>query len=693
MYFEQIRKNARKNRKDNGLFFSSLIIAIVSFYALLSVEKHDIVRFLWSMERDALNKVLNLIPAVYVVSLFFVFFLVYFAYKYQLENRKREFGLYLMLGMRRRRLFLILFTEMLWNSLLSLLVGLPIALLLTEMTSLLTARIVGIDFLGHQLTFSLDALIATIAGYLLVQIISMLILIRGLSRKELSDLLHADSTEKQSSVSHKNGIVFLVIGILLLIVAYALGISLSVSLSLPMMLVILLLGAVGTFFFYRGIGTFMSARIRKKSDRKSGLYTFTGRQIQENVISQYKALAIANLLILMSLSCLSLGIGLTAGRGETSRIVDVTVSGEKEAIESFFSNEDTKSMVKTNYPMYISMLRAYSYADESSDEKIHTLSWQGMIDVMERLPASEARDNEIRNFSMEDSPYLIALSGYNDLLRSIGREPLVLKENQVSLYQNSIFDYYASGAGHDALEIGASVEIDGKIYEILPEISSHNLVADSMITLYNALIVPDALYNELREDQGEPYCWNIILDDTLVKEKGLTQALTLFQKHMDGTGLTLDSESYLTGIGRNLIYLVAGSYLTIYLGVLFLIIANTVIGLKYLIQQRSNMRRYLSLLLLGARTEDICRSAGKQIRTFFGVVIVLSSVSSVFAIVSMYISFVRIPANASLDKILLFTVSSFLLFLVVESIYILAVQQIGKRELRELSIEGRREEA
>jgi putative ABC transport system permease protein len=691
MYFEQIRMNARKNRKDNGLFFGSLIIAIVSFYSLLSIEQHDIIRFLWSMERDALNKVLSLIPVVYVVSLFFVFFLVYFAYKYQLDNRKREFGLYLMHGMRSRRLFLILFAEMLWNSLLSLLLGLPVALLLTEMTSLLTARIVGIDFLGHQLTFSLDALLATIAGYLLVQVISMLILIRGLSKKELSDLLHADSAEKQSSISQKNGIVFLVIGIVLLLVSYALGISLSITLSLLMVLVILILGVVGTFFFYRGIGAFMSARIRKKSDEKSGLYTFTGRQIQESVISQYKALAIANLLILMSISCLSLGIGLTAGRVDTSRTADVTVSGEKEAIESFFSNEDTKSMVKTFYPMYISMLRANSYADGSPDENTHTISWQGMIDALECLPASEKRDNEIRNFSMEDSPYLIALSGYNDLLRSIGREALDLKENQVSLYQNTIFDVYDSGVGHDALKIGASVEIDGKIYELLPEISAHNLVADSKITLYYALVVPDALYYELCEDQGEPYCWNIILDDTLVKEKGLTQALTLFQKHVDGTGLTLESESYLTGIGRNLVYLVAGSYLTIYLGVLFLIIANTVIGLKYLIQQRSNKRRYLSLLLLGARTEDICQSAGKQIRTFFGVVIVLSSVSSIFAIVSMYISLVRLPANAVLYRVFLLTASSFLLFLVVESIYIFAVQRIGKRELRELSIEGRRE--
>ena len=105
MFFRQIRRSAAKNRKNNSLFFGSLAAAIVAFYTLLSLESQDVLRFLKTLESDAIERLLLLIPVVYAVSLFFVFFLVYFAYRYQMDGRRKEFGLYLMLGMGRSRLF------------------------------------------------------------------------------------------------------------------------------------------------------------------------------------------------------------------------------------------------------------------------------------------------------------------------------------------------------------------------------------------------------------------------------------------------------------------------------------------------------------------------------------------------------------------------------------------------------------
>lgn len=150
MFFKQIRRNAASNRKNNGLFFGSLIIAIIAFYTLLSVGEQDVMRFLKTMEGNAIQKLMILIPVVYAVSLFFVFFLIYFAYYYQLNSRKKEFGLYLMLGMKRSRLFVMLMGETLLNSILSVLIGLPVALFLTEGISLTTAKLIGLDVINHK---------------------------------------------------------------------------------------------------------------------------------------------------------------------------------------------------------------------------------------------------------------------------------------------------------------------------------------------------------------------------------------------------------------------------------------------------------------------------------------------------------------------------------------------------------------
>ena len=46
MFFSQMKRNAAKNRKNNGLFFGSLVIAVVAFYTLLSMDKQDVMRFL-----------------------------------------------------------------------------------------------------------------------------------------------------------------------------------------------------------------------------------------------------------------------------------------------------------------------------------------------------------------------------------------------------------------------------------------------------------------------------------------------------------------------------------------------------------------------------------------------------------------------------------------------------------------------
>ena len=53
MFFSQIRRNAARNRKSNGLFFASLVIAVIAFYTLLSLGEQDVMRFLKTIESEA----------------------------------------------------------------------------------------------------------------------------------------------------------------------------------------------------------------------------------------------------------------------------------------------------------------------------------------------------------------------------------------------------------------------------------------------------------------------------------------------------------------------------------------------------------------------------------------------------------------------------------------------------------------
>ena len=97
MFSNLVFRNSRRSRKENGLFFSSLVISIVAFYMILSISTQDVMIFLQKMESDAVNRLLLLIPVFYGMTLGILFFLIYFACKYQFERRRHEFGVYLML--------------------------------------------------------------------------------------------------------------------------------------------------------------------------------------------------------------------------------------------------------------------------------------------------------------------------------------------------------------------------------------------------------------------------------------------------------------------------------------------------------------------------------------------------------------------------------------------------------------------
>ena len=93
MFSKLVSRGSRRNRRENGLFFSSLLVSITAFYIILSLSRQDVMRFLREMESDAVNQLMALIPVFYGFTLILLFFLVYYASKFQLERRRHIFRL------------------------------------------------------------------------------------------------------------------------------------------------------------------------------------------------------------------------------------------------------------------------------------------------------------------------------------------------------------------------------------------------------------------------------------------------------------------------------------------------------------------------------------------------------------------------------------------------------------------------
>lgn len=685
MFFKQVRRNAAKNRKGNGLFFGSLVTAIIAFYTLLSLGELDVMHFLSTIESDAVQKLMALLPLVYAISLFFVFFLVYFACRYQIDSRRRELGMYLMLGMRRRRLFLLLFCETLWSSMVSLLIGLPATLFITEGISLATARIVGLGILGHRFSFSPGAVCWTMCGFVLVQLLSMFILCIGIAKREPAEFFQDGDVKKQAVASGFRSTLCFAAGLGFLLYAYGLGMFRLHSLHITVVLSVFVFGILGTFLLYRGLGGMFGLWIRAKNKHAAGLQIFTARQVQENVLSQYRSLAVSSLLLLMALACISYGISMGFGRSSDSRSVDLSLFGTEEQVDAVLEQDGVRKMVQDSFPMYLSMVKDKYFRGGDREVDI-----SGLTDALAALESSGVHtfdeadliENIIENLHIE---YVIAQSSYNDMLRSMGKEELQISEGQAALYTSVANDGDFGRIWQEVLEKNVSIGINGEAYELLPQLCMDNVVADRAITLYLALIVPDDMYRKLASEP-EAYCRNIRLSDRIVEDVGLMRAIQDMEGLIDQTNdlAGIEYDSYLGGIGRNLFYTVAASYLTIYLGVLFWLIANTVIGVKYLIGQRETKHRYETLSMLGAHTSSMCDSVNRQIWLYFLLVLVTAIVSSAAAIYSMFTSFTKLPIGVPVGKVALLAALGLVIFAGLEVFYIGIVRRMADREIRML---------
>ena len=695
MFSNLILRNSKRNRKENGLFFGSLVISIVAFYIILSLSKQDVMIFLAKMESDAVNQLLLMIPVFYGMTLGILFFLIYFACKYQMERRRKEFGVYLMMGMRRSKLFIMLLAEDLLSSILALVIGLPIAVLLSELISLVTAKLVGMGIIGHQFTFSLSAVCFTVTGFLVIKLAAFLILSGKISRQEIGTLLASFSEkEKKQRPAFVYG-TCTVSGMIMLAAAYAVAIQGIAWYAPDKMLLTLVLGLLGTILLFYGMRALIALLVKAgKTNRK--LHVFSFRQIQENVMHQSTSMAISSLLILAALCCFGAGIGIAGtSRQAEEHVMDYTfqdygAESSQDALshlKTVLKENDLESQFSQLFEMRIGNVR-------NGENGNHVFQMDSVMESLEGFTQSEDRDVLLNNLGYVDYPYLICLSDYNRLLEAAGKPALVLEENEAAVYQ----DYdFTTESRMDMLNRILSEHpetlLNGTPLYLTGKIQSVDLVTDRSITLSFALILPDEQFLQYTNGEYEVYI-NGIMSRKAVKSGSLMTAISDMNARLDELCLEdmgIEYESYLQNIGRQLFYMVAASYITIYLAIIFLVVANTIMGVQFLMNQQKTGRRYQTLVHLGATYKDICLSARKQINWFMGLPVFVAAISSIFGVKALFAGMLSSGTKGAEREMLLVSAAMILLLCVVEYIYVTIIKRSSDRYLLTL-MQPQREE-
>ena len=684
MFSRLIYRNAKRSRKENLIYFATLVTAIASFYIILSLGRQDVILFLKEFESDAIDKLLAQMPIVYVFALFLLFFLVLFANRYQLNRRSKEFGLYLMLGMRKRRLVLQLVLEGFITSVLALIGGLLIGVFLAEIISLTVSRLVGQGIIGHQISLSVSAILFTIIGFLLIQFIALVILGGRLFNQEIHQLLNEQMEKKQDIGHFKGNVINILVGFVLLGVAYWIVLYRFIDFGV-LLFVALALGSLGTILFMRGFGKLLGL-LASLSERKStkGLRTFTLRQFQENVANKSTSVAVTSILITLSIILIANGaatiMGLESVFTRSSSLYDFTVKGDRQKVEQFLTSEKMVPYVEDLNFLEIGRMK---YKDERGEDDfpLYLVDWSELREqIIMALPSNDKEQvlsGEMKGYTISSenpealnllgvleidatTPYLIPETSYNGLLDAIGEKPLNLHSDEIALYFNPDFmpmDNLESMPVLDnilekaAKEGQSLMSINDQEVFIRPSIPMRGLVADRSVEIHSAFIVPNHMFEQLLNTETYVSYWNFRNPQKLQDQQGLMKPMMEARDLLKSSGF--EFESYLQNFGRKLFYVVAGSYTTLYMGFLFLIIACTVLALQFLTQMKQTGGRYVTLSMLGAKRDQMKKSMHRQVLWTFLLPMSLACVSGAVGIKAM-ISFVIIHIE---DKALLYPIA------------------------------------
>ena len=679
MFSELVARNSRRSRRENGLFFTSLVISIIAFYIILSLSHQDVMMFLQRMESSAVDRLLSLVPVLYGLTLFILFFLVYYANRFQLARRRHEFGVYLMLGMQRRKLFGMLLAEDLRSSLIALAIGLPAALLISEVISLVTARLVGLGIVGHQFTLSLSAIGWTAVGFLAIKLLASLILSGKIVREEIGALLTEtpEGTKKQRPAAVYAAA--LVLGTALLAGAYTFAILGYAWSGLRYMAGTIALGVAGTLLLFYGLRVIID-RLARRGDRAGRLRVFNFRQVEETVIHRSGALA-----ILAALCCFGAGVATARTSRAETHTLDYTFptdSKSADTVRETLTAHGLDSAFSDLFEMRIGRVR-------TSTDYQNTVKFPALQRSIDAMPVSDEQQQLQYTLEAVGYPYLIALSSYNRLLTTAGLPELTLADNEAAVYCDSEVSLASRTALINRLIAeGSSITIDGAPFTLCGQVQSVSVVTDRSITMSFALIVPDAVFDHYTQGDYDVYL-DGVLAPSMTEGKSLMNAIADMNALLDPLGLKY--ESYLQNLGRELFYIVAASYLTIYLAIIFLVVANTIIGVQFLMGQQKAARRYRTLVRLGAEHDTLCRAAKAQINWYFGLPVGVAAVSSLFGVRALFSGILSGSAQSGMTEMMIAASAMILLLCVVEWLYMAAVKRSSSRYLLGLMAPEREE--
>lgn len=220
MLFKLSFKNMKKSIKDYMIYFLTLVLGVAIFYMFNSLDSQQAMLQVSQSQREIIKLMIMTMGFVSVFVAVVLGLLIVYANNFLINRRKKEFGIYMMLGMGKRQISKIILMETILVGIVSLVVGLIIGVFASQFMSILVAKMFEADMSEFKFVFSKDACIKTCIYFAVMYFAVMFFNTIAVSRYKLINLLNA--TKKNEKIKIKNPVISALVFILgCLVLGYA----------------------------------------------------------------------------------------------------------------------------------------------------------------------------------------------------------------------------------------------------------------------------------------------------------------------------------------------------------------------------------------------------------------------------------------------------------------------------------------
>ena len=161
MLFKLSLKNMRKSIKDYAIYFLTLVLGVAIFYMFNSLDSQQAMLQVSQSQKEIIKLMISMLGMVSVFVAIILGLLIVYANNFLINRRKKEFGIYMSLGMGKRQISKIILLETIFVGIISLAVGLIIGIFASQFMSVVVAKMFEADMSEFQFVFSKDACIKT----------------------------------------------------------------------------------------------------------------------------------------------------------------------------------------------------------------------------------------------------------------------------------------------------------------------------------------------------------------------------------------------------------------------------------------------------------------------------------------------------------------------------------------------------